>query len=88
MSWLAIRNFTLFGFFALPMIAYNLKEGFRLDKQDKASKKFSFETILLVVFLGLVIFLITFLTHYQRLPLAKDNFDTLFKRMWLKCISN
>lgn len=25
MAWLAIRNFTIFGFFALPIIAYNIK---------------------------------------------------------------
>jgi hypothetical protein len=69
MAWLAIRNFTLFGFFALPIIAYNIKKG--LGQKIKFN---SLNIRLGLVFLGLAIFLITFFTHYQRLPLEGNKF--------------
>jgi len=69
MAWLAIRNFTLFGFFALLIIAYNIKNGMR--------KKYKFNSLNIkfgLIFLCLAIFLITFFTHYQKLPLANKEF--------------
>jgi hypothetical protein len=67
MGWLAIRNFALFGFFALPIIAANLS--FLKKFIDK-----NWETKFAVGFLALAIFLITFFTHQLRLPFVYDRF--------------
>lgn len=67
MGWLAIRNFALFGFFVLPIIAYNLS----------FLKKFidrNWEAKFAVGFLALAIFLITFFTHQLRLPFVYNRF--------------
>ncbi|MFH1461094.1 MAG: hypothetical protein ABIF84_01600 [Patescibacteria group bacterium] len=69
MAWLAIRNFTLFGFFALPIIAYQLKKA--LGK--RAGFK-SIEAKMFFGFLGLTIFLVCFAVYYSRLPLQKARF--------------
>lgn len=69
MSWLAIRNFTLFGFFALPIISYNISQGLQLKKRKKEAVK-----SLVIVFLALSVLLITFFTQYQRLPLGQGEF--------------
>ena len=69
MAWLAIRNFTLFGFFALLIIAYNINKGIgKRIKFNSLNVKFG------LVFLCLAIFFITFFTHYQKLPLADKEF--------------
>ncbi len=69
MSWLAIRNFTLFGFFALPVISYNISQGLKQKRRKEEIVK-----SLVIIFLALAVFLITFFTHYQRLPLTKEEF--------------
>ncbi len=62
---LAIRNFTLFGFFALIIIVYNL----RYSKLQ--IKKISLS---LIILLSLAIFLISFFVYYQKLPLQEYRF--------------
>ncbi|NQV00849.1 MAG: hypothetical protein HQ537_01895 [Parcubacteria group bacterium] len=69
MAWLAIRNFTLFGFFALLIIAYNIKKG-----MGKRIKFNSLNVNFGLVFLCLAIFLITFFIYYQKLPLTNKEF--------------
>ncbi len=69
MGWLAIRNFSLFAFFALIIIAYNIKNGL--------GYKFKLKSINAqagVVFLALAIFLANFFIYEQRLPLGKGQF--------------
>ena len=61
----AIRNFTMFGFFALIIIGYNLRWS-RLK-----IKKMSFS---LCIFLALVILLISFSVYKEKLPLQKYRF--------------
>lgn len=63
LGWLAIRNFALFGLFALPIISFNFQRifGRRLPKA-------------VLIFSGLAILLITFFTHQSRLPLKPGQF--------------
>jgi len=65
LGWLAIRNFTIFGFFALVIIGYNLRWS-RL--------KIKKIPIFLVVFLSLIILLISFSVYKQKLPLQSYRF--------------
>tara|TARA_Y100000294_G_scaffold163551_1_gene169559 strand:- start:219 stop:935 length:717 start_codon:yes stop_codon:yes gene_type:complete len=65
LGWLAIRNFTAFGLFALPILGYNLKQ--ILGKNLKLK---SIDVKLTFGFLTLFILIVTLFTHYQRLPLG------------------
>jgi len=69
LGWLAIRNFTIFGLIALPIISYNLKRGLNLRAKFKSE-----EYRVVGVFLGLVILLFTFVNHSQRLPFGGKVF--------------
>ncbi|MBL7156456.1 MAG: hypothetical protein ISS87_02605, partial [Candidatus Pacebacteria bacterium] len=62
-AFFAIRNFTLFGFFAIPIIAINLKN-ISIHKIEQTD----------ILCLGLVIFIITLFTHYQSIPLSNNSF--------------
>jgi len=64
MAWVAIRNFTLFGFFCLPIISANLRNIFPRKKIDK-------EALLILSFL---IFVFTLFSHYENLPVAGNAF--------------
>ncbi|MBU1292191.1 hypothetical protein KKH07_01760 [Patescibacteria group bacterium] len=65
LGWLAIRNFTMFGFFVLLIISFNIKKfGFKF-------KKISLSVI---IFVSLAIFLISFFVYYPKLPLDQDRF--------------
>ena len=65
LGWLAIRNFTIFGFFALLIIAFNIKQsGFKLKKI------YISETI----FISLTILLISFFIYSPKLPLGQARF--------------
>lgn len=69
LGWLAIRNFSLFAFFALVIIAHNIKNGL--------GEKFKLKSInakMGIVFLVLAIFSISFFSYYQRLPLNRGQF--------------
>ncbi len=68
MAWLALRNFTIFGFFALPIIATNLKTSF----PNKI--KFNYSPNLFA-FLSLVIFIFSaaFFGNAQYYSLYKNN---------------
>jgi len=66
MGWFAIRNFTIFGLFALLIICFNIKNG--LGEKIKIR---SFNIKLTFVFLCLAIFLIGFTVYSQKLPLNK-----------------
>ena len=69
MAWLAIRNFVIFGFFALPIITYNIRNiGRNWTILNSLGVQF------LTVVLGLVIFLISFFVYYEKLPLQKVRF--------------
>jgi MFS family permease len=68
MAWLAIRNFTIFAFFALPIIAYNIRKTVRSWTPKLLGVQ------LLIIVLALAIFLISFFVHYQKLPLQKIRF--------------
>ena len=65
LGFLAIRNFTMFGFFALVIIGYNLRWS-RL--------KIKKIPIFLVIFLSLVVLLISFSVYKQKLPLQSYRF--------------
>jgi len=65
LSLLAIRNFTLFGFFALIIIVYNLRHS------NLGIKKLPLS---LVIFLSLAIFLTSFFVYYEKLPLQEHRF--------------
>ncbi len=66
LGWLAIRNFPLFGLFALPIISFNISQlGVRIRKRDY---QFGF------VILGLAIFLIILVTYQTKLPFQKGRF--------------
>lgn len=69
MGWLAIRNFTLFGLFALPIIAYNLKEALA-PKINLESWAVKFG----VLFLSLVILIFYLVNNYQILLSRYYNF--------------
>lgn len=69
LGWLAIRNFTIFGFFVLPLIAYNLKKSFGQKLKLK-----SLDAKTTFGFIAITILVITFFTHYQKLPLAQNEF--------------
>jgi len=69
LGWLAIRNFALFSFFALVIIAYNIRNG--LGEKFKLK---SINTKVGIVFLALAIFSTSFFIYYQRLPLGKGQF--------------
>jgi len=69
LGWLAIRNFTMFGLFALPIIAYNIKNS--LYKKIKFK---SFNAKIFFVFMSLTLFLIIFVNYQQKLPLDKWRF--------------
>ena len=62
---LAIRNFALFGFFALIIIVYNLRHSRIKIKKIPLS---------LIVFLSLTIFLTSLFVNYQKLPLQEYRF--------------
>ena len=66
LGWLAIRNFTMFGLFALPIIAYNIKN--ILSKKNKFK---SLNAKMFFIFISLALFLITFVNYSQKLPLNK-----------------
>jgi len=53
MGWLAIRNFTLLGFFALPILAFNLQNIFTPDRQVNSPVK---ENGLALVYIAVAIF--------------------------------
>jgi len=65
LGFLAIRNFTMFGFFALPIIAFNIKKsGLRLKKIP----------LRVIVFVSLAILGISFFIYYPKLPLEQARF--------------
>ena len=66
LGWLAIRNFTMFGLFALPIIAYNVKN--LLGKKNKLK---SLNAKILFIFVSLALFLTVFVNYDQKLPLNK-----------------
>ncbi len=68
MAWLAIRNFTVFGLFALPIIAYNIKQGLaaKIELNSSLAKAS-------VVLLSFLIFGATVSSHYQRI-FSPDKF--------------
>jgi len=53
LGWWAIRNFTLLGLFALPILAWNLGRIFSLDEKDRSSVK---ENGLAVLYIFICIF--------------------------------
>jgi len=67
LGWLAIRNFTIFGLFALPIISYNINN--ILNKKIKL--KF-LNAKIFFTFIILSIFLIIFMIYQQKLPLNKE----------------
>ena len=69
LGWLAIRNFTMFGLFALPIIAYNIKN--LLGKKVKLKSP---NAKMLFIFVSLALFLIIFVNYDQKLPLNKEMF--------------
>jgi len=68
LGWLAIRNFTLFGLFALPIVACNLRHIFN----SKVFRNLTAKTGL--IFLSLAVFGLTFLTQFDRLPFGGQSF--------------
>jgi hypothetical protein len=62
MAWLAIRNFTLFGLFALPIISYHLKQGLPAKIEWNP-----LITNAAIIFLSVIIFSATLYSHHQRL---------------------
>ena len=69
LGWLAIRNFSLFAFFALVIIAYNVKNG--------PGRKFKMNSInakMAIVFVALTIFFVNFISYSERLSFAKGHF--------------
>lgn len=73
MGWLAIRNFALFGFFALPIIAYNLKKIFAFlvlkDKIKCETTKINF----IFASLFLLVFFIVFLVYKDLFFFGNNN---------------
>lgn len=69
LGWLAIRNFTVFGLFALPILAYNIKNSFYKKNRFKSPNAKMF-----FVFASLTIFLIILVNYNQKLPLDKWRF--------------
>ena len=67
MGWLAIRNFTIFGFFALLIISFNIKKALGI-KMKSLNAKLAF------IFVCLAILLISFTVYSQELPLNKYMF--------------
>lgn len=63
MAAIAIRNFTIFGFFVLPIMTSNLKNIF----SQKLIKEYSLA-------LGLIAFLITLFVYYDYLPIQTNQF--------------
>lgn len=63
MSWFALRNFTIFGFFAMPVIAGNINTAF--------SKRIRFNSstvkIILAV-LSLIVFIFSMRSNFQHMP--------------------
>ena len=65
LGFMAIRNFTMFGFFALLIIGYNLRwSRLRLKKIS----------LFLIIFLSLIILLISFSVYKNKLPLNEYVF--------------
>ena len=66
LGWSALRNFALFGYFAFPAIAYNLKFGLRnkIDLKDSWSK--------IIIFLVAFLFFL-FFSYLFRGKLSREN---------------
>jgi hypothetical protein len=60
MAWVAIRNFTIFGLFSLPIISANLKK-IRLKSCQ-------------IIFLAIIVFCFTIFNSHQHLTLYLNNF--------------
>lgn len=69
MSWLAIRNFSIFALFALPVISYNTKNIFENIKGDKANQANLIMVICLAVFL-----LFSLINYWQTIKFHLKNF--------------
>jgi len=69
LGWMAIRNFTMFGLFAIPIISYNIQNLFY-----KKIKIKSINTKIFFAFIAFSIFLISFVNYSQKLPLNKFSF--------------
>ena len=54
MGWLAIRNFTLLGFFALPVLSYNFYHIFRQKEGEINHAKENGIAVLYVILMSLV----------------------------------
>jgi len=68
MGWLAIRNFTLLGFFALPILASNLENIFTPSRSDNSPAK---ENGLAVVYITIAIFAV--FASYQFVLMHADH---------------
>jgi hypothetical protein len=68
MGWLAIRNFTLLGFFALPILASNLENIFTPGRKDNLPAK---ENGLAVIYIVIAIFAV--FASYQFISLHADH---------------
>lgn len=69
MAWLAIRNFSIFGFFTLPIISYNLKSGLS-KKFDSFLIKTNWKTVILI----LVVFIFVCIVIKPTLIFQRYNF--------------
>ena len=67
LGWFAIRNFTIFGFFALLIISFNFNKVLKI-KMKSLNAKLAF------AFVSLAILLISFTIYSQKLPLNKYIF--------------
>lgn len=61
LAWLALRNLTLFGLFALPIISYNIKQSLT------AKFRMNFYTVISIILLSFVIFASTMHSYSDRL---------------------
>jgi hypothetical protein len=66
MAWLALRNLTIFGLFALPIISYNIKQGLTAKIRTGPYAAIS------IILLSLVIFASAMHSHYHRLYLFNE----------------
>lgn len=67
LGWWAIRNFTLFGLFVLPILSYNF-----YNSLGRRIKLRSFNSKIFFAFISLVLLLILFANYDQKLPLNKN----------------
>jgi hypothetical protein len=70
LGWSALRNFSLFGYFALPALAYNLRYGLRkkIDLNDGWSK--------IIIFSFAAFFFLFFSNLFQGKLLRENNIDS------------